>query len=377
MKKQTKSNQEEVDDLLNQIRKNKSKKETPEKATFPKIKRGSSQKTAPKKTPDTEKEKRDKYLSLIKELKKEISRVVVGQEDIVDGIIRALIANGHVLLEGVPGIAKSLIIKSIAITTGCNFGRIQFTVDLLPTDIIGITTLSADKSAFAILKGPVFSNFLMADEINRAPPKTQSALLEAMAEKQVSISRNTYQLDEPFFVMATQNPIETSGTYPLPEAQTDRFLFKLIMDYPGKEEEAQIIEQNIALKKFEDYELKVLMQPEDLIAMQALVQKVEHTKRINHYIVEIVNATRHPKKYSLNLGKYISLGASPRASIFLFIGAKADAFMQGETYVRPQNIKNVALDVLRHRISLNYKAKVDRITTDDIINEILSTIKVP
>lgn len=377
MKKQTKSNQEEVDDLLNQIRKNKSKKETPEKATFPKIKRGSSQKTAPKKTPDTEKEKRDKYLSLIKELKKEISRVVVGQEDIVDGIIRALIANGHVLLEGVPGIAKSLIIKSIAITTGCNFGRIQFTVDLLPTDIIGITTLSADKSAFAILKGPVFSNFLMADEINRAPPKTQSALLEAMAEKQVSISRNTYQLDEPFFVMATQNPIETSGTYPLPEAQTDRFLFKLIMDYPGKEEEAQIIEQNIALKKFEDYELKVLMQPEDLIEMQALVQKVEHTKRINHYIVEIVNATRHPKKYSLNLGKYISLGASPRASIFLFIGAKADAFMQGETYVRPQNIKNVALDVLRHRISLNYKAKVDRITTDDIINEILSTIKVP
>jgi MoxR-like ATPase len=317
------------------------------------------------------------YLELINQLKKEVSKVVVGQDEVVEGIIKSVIAKGHVLVEGVPGIAKSLVIRAIAVGTGCQFGRIQFTVDLLPTDIIGITTLTPDRTSFEVLKGPIFNNFVMADEINRAPPKTQSALLEAMAEMQVTISRQTYNLDQPFFVMATQNPIESAGTYPLPEAQLDRFLFKLKMDYPIKDEEKKIIEQNISLKSFESYGVNTVMTPENIIEMQRVVHTIEHTGKINDYIVEIVNATRNPKDYKLNLGKYISLGASPRASIFLFVGAKADAFVNGHTHVSPQNIKNVAADVLRHRIKLNYRAQIDRVTEEDVIKEIVSKVKIP
>lgn len=319
----------------------------------------------------------DRILSLIKKTKEEISKVVVGQDDIVDGLIRAIIANGHVLVEGVPGIAKTLTVRALAVATGCEFKRIQFTVDLLPTDIIGITSLSPDKSEFEILKGPVFSNFVIADEINRAPPKTQSALLEAMGEKQVSIGRETYSLHEPFFVMATQNPIESAGTYPLPEAQMDRFLFKLLATYPKKEEEERIIEQNIALKSFDSYGVKQIMSPKDIISMQKLVQEVQHTPRINKYIVDLVNATRNWKDYNLNLGKYIAFGASPRASIYLFLGAKADAFVNGQKFVNPSNIKSVACDAMRHRIILNYRAQIDNVTSDDIINEILSKVRVP
>jgi MoxR-like ATPase len=317
------------------------------------------------------------YLELINQLKKEVSKVVVGQDEVVEGIIKSVIAKGHVLVEGVPGIAKSLVIRAIAVGTGCQFGRIQFTVDLLPTDIIGITTLTPDRTSFEVLKGPIFNNFVMADEINRAPPKTQSALLEAMAEMQVTISRQTYNLDQPFFVMATQNPIESAGTYPLPEAQLDRFLFKLKMNYPIKEDEKKIIEQNISLNSFESYGLRTVMSPEDILAMQKVVHTIEHTGKINDYIVEIVNSTRNPKDYKLNIGKYISLGASPRASIYLFIGAKADALVKGQTHVSPQNVKNVAIDVLRHRIKLNYRAQIDGVTEEDIINEIISKVKIP
>ena len=317
------------------------------------------------------------YLSKINKLRSEISKVVVGQSKTVDGIIRSVITNGHVLVEGVPGTAKTLILRSVAVLTGCDFGRIQFTVDLLPTDIVGINTLAADGKSFQVLKGPIFNHFLLADEINRAPPKTQSALLEAMAELQVSISRNSYKLDAPFFVMATQNPIESSGTYPLPEAQIDRFLFKLLIGYPEKEHEAKIIEQNITLQPFESYNLKKIMEPKDIMRMQQLVREVQHTERINKYIVELVNATRTPKEYDISLGKYISLGGSPRASIFLFIAAKADAFMNGQKHVSPQNVKNIAHDVLRHRIMLNYRAKVDDVTTDKIIEEVLSKVKIP
>lgn len=317
------------------------------------------------------------YLSKINKLRSEVSKIVVGQNKTVDGIIRSLITNGHVLIEGVPGTAKTLILRAVAVLTGCDFGRIQFTVDLLPTDIVGINTLAPDGKSFQVLKGPVFNHFLLADEINRAPPKTQSALLEAMAELQVSISRNSYKLEPPFFVMATQNPIESSGTYPLPEAQVDRFLFKLLIGYPEKENEEKIIEQNITLQSFESYNLKKIMEPEDIIHMQKLVQEVQHTNRINKYIVEIVNATRTPKEYDISLGKYISLGGSPRASIFLFIAAKADAFMNGQKHVGPQNVKNIAHDVLRHRLMLNYRAKVDNVTTDNIIDEVLSKVKIP
>jgi len=322
-------------------------------------------------------EKMNYYLSLVKKVKKELTKTVVGQEETVNGIIRAILANGHILIEGVPGIAKTLILRSMAIATGCNFGRIQFTVDLLPSDIVGITTLAPDKKSFRVVKGPVFNNFLLADEINRAPPKTQSALLEAMAEKQVSISKHTYQLELPFFVMATQNPIETEGTYPLPEAQVDRFLFKLLMGYPEKQHEKRIIEQNIAHKTFDSYNLNKVISPDDILEMQKLVHEVKHTERINEYIVELVNATRNPKEYDISLGDYIQLGASPRASIFLFSAAKADALMNGQAFISPQSIKDVAKDVLRHRMILNYKAQVDGITQDNIIDEILKKVKIP
>ena len=317
------------------------------------------------------------YYEMIDKLRAELAKVVVGQTEVIEQFITALIANGHVLVEGVPGTAKTLIVKSIAEASGCDFGRIQFTVDLLPTDIIGITSLSPDKSSFEILKGPVFSNFLMADEINRAPPKTQSALLEAMAERQVSISRNIYDLTPPFFVMATQNPIESSGTYPLPEAQMDRFLFKLVIGYPKKKEEATIIEQNITLRSFESYQMQKVMTPEDIINLQKLVQEVLHTSRINQYIVEIVNATRNPQEYGVELGKYIDLGASPRAPINLFIAAKADAFLRKQRYVMPHNVKNIATGVLRHRIKLNYKAQVEKVKSEDVIEELLNKVIIP
>ena len=317
-----------------------------------------------------------KCKSDLDEVKAEIAKVVVGQENIVDALIKALLANGHVLLEGIPGIAKTLVIRALSTAAGCKFKRIQFTPDLLPTDIVGITSYEETKGFF-VIKGPIFSNFVLADEINRAPPKVQSALLEAMQEKQATIGKETFPMDLPFFVLATQNPIETLGVYQLPEAQVDRFLFKIEMEYPTQEEEKKIIEQNITLNKFEDYNIKPILSQKRILDLQEITKKIAHSDKIKDYIVDIANSTRHPEEYGIKTGKYIELGTSPRACIGLFIGAKADALMKGDAYIRPQHVKNVAFDVLRHRILLNYTGQAEGIKTETIISEILSKVPIP
>jgi len=316
------------------------------------------------------------FISDLEKIKKEIAKVVVGQEKVVEGTLRALLCDGHVLIEGVPGIAKTLLIRALAESSGCKFSRIQFTVDLLPADISGITTYTPGKG-FETIKGPVFANFVIADEVNRAPPKTQSALLEAMQEKQVTIGRNTFQLKPPFFVMANHNPIESSGTYKLPEAQIDRFLFKINMGYPTNEQEEDIIDTNITTHKFEEYNIKPIISPAKIIKMQKITREIEMSQPVKKYIVRIVEATRNPKVHNIRLGKYVEWGGSPRASIALGIGAKADAIIRGGKNVTPQNVKNVAHDVLRHRILLNYSGQAEEVSTDKIIDEILSKVKVP
>jgi len=309
-------------------------------------------------------------------IKSEVSKIVVGQGKVLDGLLRALLSNGHTMVEGIPGIAKTLLIRALSVTTGCSIKRIQFTVDLLPTDIVGITTYH-EKKGFYTIKGPIFANFVIADEINRAPPKTQSAMLEAMQERQTTIGRETFPMMSPFFVMATQNPIETAGVYPLPEAQVDRFLFWLKMVYPSKEEEEDVLIKNIQLKKFEDFKLKPVMTPKKIIDLQDYAKQIYTSKAIEKYIVEIVNATRHPDKYGIRLGKYIEWGGSPRASIGLYIASKTDALIKGSNFVTPQNVKNIAHDVIRHRLILNYEGEAENIDPDSIISEILSKIPVP
>ena len=309
-------------------------------------------------------------------VKKEIAKVVIGQDYIIEGLLRAILANGHVLLEGVPGIAKTLIARAVSSSTGCEFKRIQFTADLLPTDILGITSYEEERGFF-VIKGPIFGNIILGDEINRAPPKVQSALLEAMQEKQVTIGKETFPLTPPFFVIATQNPIETLGTYPLPEAQIDRFLFKLDLDYPSRNEERRIIEKNISMQKFEEFSIRPAISSKRIIEMQELVKKIGHKEKINEYIVDIVSATRQPSKYNIKLGKYIQWGASPRAGISLFIAAKADALLKGQAFITPDNIKSVVSDVIGHRIILNYRGEAEGITTNNIIKEIISKVRVP
>ena len=309
-------------------------------------------------------------------VKKEIAKVVIGQDYIIEGLLRAILANGHVLLEGVPGIAKTLIARAVSSSTGCEFKRIQFTADLLPTDILGITSYEEERGFF-VIKGPIFGNIILGDEINRAPPKVQSALLEAMQEKQVTIGKETFPLTPPFFVIATQNPIETLGTYPLPEAQIDRFLFKLDLDYPSKNEERRIIEKNISMQKFEEFSIRPAISSKRIIEMQELVKKIGHKEKINEYIVDLVSATRQPSKYNIKLGKYIQWGASPRAGISLFIAAKADALLKGQAFITPDNIKSVVSDVIGHRIILNYRGEAEGITTNNIIKEIISKVRVP
>ncbi len=312
----------------------------------------------------------------ISEVKKEMAKLIVGQDSVIDAILRALLANGHVLIEGVPGVAKTLLIRAISHVMGCKFSRIQFTVDLLPADITGITTYTPGKG-FETIKGPIFSNFIIADEINRAPPKTQSALLEAMQEKQVTIGRNTHRLDSPFFVMANNNPLESSGTYKLPEAQVDRFLFKLKMGYPSNEEEEAIIDQNITVHDFSEFKLKKILSPKKIIDLQKAVKEMASSPSLRKYIVRIVDATRNPQKYNIRHGKYIAFGASPRASIALQAAAKADAVLKEQKHVTPDNVKAVAHDVLRHRILLNYEGQAEGIDTDKIIDEVISKIRVP
>lgn len=309
----------------------------------------------------------------IEDIEKEISKIVVGQRDIVHEIIMAILCDGHVLVEGVPGVAKTLIVKAMSKIMGCDMKRIQFTVDLLPTDITGIMSYTP-KKGFEIIKGPIFANFVIADEINRAPPKTQSALLEAMQEKEVTISRKTHELPSPFFVMATENPLEVSGVYSLPEAQVDRFLFKIIMTYPNPKEEMQILGQNTTIRKFEDYDIRPLLSPKKILDLQKKVKQVYTSKAVEDYIVKIVDETRSKTGEFSN---YISYGASPRASIALYIASKAQALIEGRNYVIPEDVKKIAYPVLRHRIILNYEAEAEKISTDDVIKHILSKVHVP
>ncbi|MEK6844263.1 MAG: MoxR family ATPase [Nanoarchaeota archaeon] len=308
-----------------------------------------------------------KYADIIAKIKSEVAKSVTGQERIVNSLIMALLCDGHVLLEGVPGIAKTLAIKTLAIVSGCSVKRIQFTVDLLPTDITGIVTYNPGKG-FETLKGPIFANFVIADEINRSPSKTQSALIEAMQEMQVTIGKETYKLQRPFFVMATENPVEQAGVYQLPEAQVDRFLFKLIMGYPEYKDEIKIMEENMTLKKFEEFNIKAATSGPDILKMQALTKKIYLDDKIKKYILNIVQRTR---TRDLKYGSYIEWGASPRASIALFIASKAEAFMNGRNFVIPSDVKAIAHDVLRHRIILTYRARAEHIDSDKVIDEIL------
>ncbi len=323
---------------------------------------------------ELEKEVRE-YQEQFSRIKNEIKKIVVGQEEIVNGLIEALICNGHVLLEGIPGLGKTLLVRTLAKITGGAFSRIQFTPDLLPTDIIGITTYEEGKGFYTV-KGPIFANFVLADEINRSPPKVQSALLEGMQERQVTIGKETFQLPHPFFVMATENPVEQLGTYKLPEAQLDRFLYKLEMTYPKFEEELQILKKNITIRDFKEFDVQPILSPEDIIKAQQLVKKIRLDGKIEKYIVRIVEATRYPDKYGIEQGKYISYGASPRSSIALYIASKAHALLNGRSIVTPTDVKEVAYNILRHRIILNFEGQAEEIKTDEIVKEILKKVPI-
>ena len=304
-----------------------------------------------------------------------MDQTIVGQRHLVESLLVALLANGNVLLEGVPGLAKTLAIKTLAQLIDGKYSRIQFTPDLLPADVTGTMVYSAKNEQFQIKKGPIFANFVLADEINRAPAKVQSALLEAMQERQVTIGDRTFRLDSPFLVMATQNPIEQEGTYPLPEAQVDRFLLKVVIGYPTRNEEMQIIRQNITPEK---KEVKALLRPEDVIEAQKVVEQIYLDEKIERYIVDIVFATRFPSEYNLkDLQNIISFGASPRASIGLARAARAYAFLRGRGYVIPEDVRAVCHDVLRHRIGLSYEAEANNISADEVISEILNKVEVP
>ena len=315
------------------------------------------------------------YQEKLQSIRDEVAKIFVGQKHIVTGLIEALLCNGHVLLEGIPGVGKTLVIRTLAKITGCTFSRIQFTPDLLPTDILGITTYEEGKGFYTV-KGPVFANFVLGDEINRSPPKVQSALLEAMQERQVTIGKETFVLSYPFFVMATQNPLEQLGTYKLPEAQLDRFFFKILMMYPTNEDELNILTKNMTTSKFEDYNIQPILDLDQIIEVQELVKKINIDKKMSEYIVRIIDATRFPEKYDLKLGKYIANGGSPRASIALFVASKARALMNNRTQVTPVEVRGVAKNVLRHRIIINFEGQAENITTDQIIEEILAKVKI-
>lgn len=302
-------------------------------------------------------------------------QVIVGQKHLAESLLIGLLSDGHVLLEGVPGLAKTLAVKTLSSLIDAQFSRIQFTPDLLPADVIGTMVYSQKDEAFEVKKGPIFANFILADEINRAPAKVQSALLEAMQERQVTISKNTYKLPEPFLVLATQNPIEQEGTYPLPEAQVDRFMLKVIIDYPKLEEEKKIIRMNITGEK---KVVKPILSTQDIINAREVVKQVYLDEKIEQYIVDIVFATRYPEKYGLKeLESYIEFGGSPRASINLALAARAYAFIKRRGYVIPEDVRAVAYDVLRHRIGLSYEAEANNIHSEDIINKILNRVEVP
>lgn len=314
--------------------------------------------------------------SFLDRINTEISKVIVGQAHMVERLLIGLLSNGHILLEGVPGLAKTLSIKSLASAINASFSRIQFTPDLLPADVVGTMIYNQQKNEFVVRKGPIFANFILADEINRAPAKVQSALLEAMQERQVTIGNNTYKLDEPFLVLATQNPIEQEGTYPLPEAQVDRFMLKVIIDYPSKSEEQQIIRQNVAGSQ--PTAVTQVVSTQEILTSRQLVRQVYLDEKVEQYIIDIVFATRYPEKYNLEkLKSLIAFGGSPRASINMALAAKAYAYLNKRGFVIPEDVRNICKDILRHRIGLTYEAEAENTNVELVIDEILKTVNVP
>ena len=318
-----------------------------------------------------------KYSSVfIEKIRTELSKIIVGQQYMVDRLLIGLLSNGHVLLEGVPGLAKTLTIKSLSQAIDAKFSRIQFTPDLLPADVVGTMIYNQSKNEFTVRKGPIFANFILADEINRAPAKVQSAVLEAMQEKQVTIGEQTYLLQEPFLVLATQNPLEQEGTYPLPEAQVDRFMLKIIVGYPSKQEEQLIIRRQV--QDTDTASISKIVSTKEIMDARALVKQVYMDEKIEQYIIDIVFATRFPDDYGLHkIKSFINYGASPRASINLALAAKAYAFMNGRGFVIPDDIKAIAKDVMRHRIGLTYEAEAENVNTENLIDDILRAIQVP
>ncbi|MCM1034002.1 MAG: MoxR family ATPase [Paludibacter sp.] len=320
-------------------------------------------------------ERIERESSFIDALTMGMNQVIVGQKHLVESLLIGLLSDGHILLEGVPGLAKTLAIKTLSDLIKADFSRIQFTPDLLPADVLGTQVYSQKNEEFKIKRGPIFANFVLADEINRAPAKVQSALLEAMQERQITIGEETFRLDEPFLVLATQNPIEQEGTYPLPEAQTDRFMLKVVIGYPKKEEEQQIIRQNISGEK---KQILPILSTEDIKKARSVVREVYLDEKIEKYIVDIVFATRYPENYGLeSLKDMIQFGGSPRASINLALAARAYAFIHRRGYVVPEDVRAVCYDVLRHRIGLTYEAEAQNMSTEDIITEILNRVEVP
>jgi MoxR-like ATPase len=320
-------------------------------------------------------EKHEAHKEKVREVYAEVAKVVVGQEYMVNRLMIGLFTNGHILLEGVPGLAKTLTVSTLAQVLHLDFQRIQFTPDLLPSDLVGTMIYNQKDGKFEVKKGPIFANLILADEINRSPAKVQSALLEAMQEKQVTIGETTFKLDKPFLVLATQNPVDQEGTYPLPEAQVDRFMMKVHIDYPTKEQEIEIM-RRISNMKF-DYKVNTMLTKEDIFSIREQINRVKVSESLERYIVELVYATRKPLDYKLNeQAQYIQFGASPRASINLNLAAKAIAYIEGRDYVLPEDIKEVAIDVMGHRILLNYEAEADNVRPADIVRAILNKIPI-
>ena len=308
-------------------------------------------------------------------IREEMGKVIVGQQYLIDRLLLGLLANGHILIEGVPGLAKSMSVMVLSRAINTAFQRIQFTPDLLPADLLGTLVYNPRTGEFSTQKGPIFANIILADEINRSPAKVQSALLESMQERQVTIGRETFPLPEPFMVLATQNPIEQEGTYPLPEAQVDRFMLKLVLDYPNKKEERSIMDRMAVT----DYELSVepVVSPEEIINARAVVDQVYIDDKVKDYIIDLVFATREPELFGLEINDFILYGASPRATIYLNVAAKAHAFIKGRGYVTPQDVKDVGLDVLRHRVIVSYEAEAEDLTSEDLITKIFDQVEVP
>lgn len=310
----------------------------------------------------------------VQEVTDQVGRAVVGQRTMIEGLLLGLLTGGHILLEGVPGLAKTLAVRSLAASLGTDFQRIQFTPDLLPADLLGTLIFDQKRGEFTVKKGPIFSHIILADEINRAPAKVQSALLESMQELQVTLGETTYKLEEPFLVLATQNPIEQEGTYPLPEAQVDRFMLKILVDYPKRDEERRIMDLMVGA---DPPEIQPVLQRDQLLKARELVHEIYVDDKIKEYILDIVRASRDPKEYNLSLTALISYGASPRASIYLARAAKAHAFLRGRGFVTPEDVKTVGPSVLRHRISVSYEAEAEDLTSEDIVRSLFDHIEVP